>query len=59
MSEEILEVILDKFDELRQELLANFNLDLRSYDPEDYEQNDDLVDALSSLFELNEIRERY
>lgn len=59
MSEDILEVILDKLDELKQELLSNFNFDLRSYDPEDYEQNEDLVDALSALFELNEIRERY
>jgi hypothetical protein len=59
MSEEILEVILDKFDEIKQELLTNFDIDLRSYDQEDYEDNEDLVDALSMLFQLNEIRERY
>jgi hypothetical protein len=59
MSEEILEVILDKFDEIKQELLTNFDIDLRSYDPEDFEENEDLGDALSVLFQLNEIRERY
>lgn len=59
MSEEILEVILDKFDEIKQELLTNFDIDLRSYEPEDYEESEDLVDALSVLFQLNEIRERY
>lgn len=59
MSEDILEVILDKFDEIKQELLTNFDIDLRSYDPEDFEENEDLGDALSVLFQLNEIRERY
>jgi hypothetical protein len=59
MNEDILEMVLDKFDEIKHDLLTNFDIDLRSYDPEDFEDNEDLVDVLSILFQLNEIRERY
>ena len=56
---EIVETILEKFDEMKQELLHNFDIDLLEYDPEDYDDNDDLVDLLSLLFQINEIQQRF
>jgi len=59
MSREILETIIDSFNELKQTLLHEFQIDLDTYEVDDFEEDEDLIDSLTALSDLNEIAERY
>jgi len=59
MSDDILQNLAQKFLELKQMLLDEYDVDLRDYDPQDYEDNEDLIDVLESLFCANQILERH
>jgi hypothetical protein len=59
MSDDILQNLAQKFIELKQMLMDEYDIDLRDYDPQDYEDNDDLIDVLESLFFTNQILERH
>ena len=58
MSNDILPDLAQKFIELKQMLLEEYDIDLKDYDPEDFE-DEDAINVLESLFFINQILEHH
>ena len=57
--DDMLQNLSEKFTEIKQMLIDEYDIDIRDYDPQDFEDNDDVIDVLESLFFTNQILERY